>query len=233
MQKENPDQMSSTFDITRLEELSSIMEEKGELFQNLQDFLEMQHLYNSAIREIRTKLEILNDEFQMNFARNPIHHIESRLKSPRSIIGKLRRRGCPVNLASARENLNDIAGVRVICCYIDDCYRVADMLLRQNDLRLVDRTDYIANPDTHGYRSLHLDIEVPIYLSERTEKVTVEIQIRTVAMDFWASLEHDMNYKREGTISEALAEQMVDCADRIAQIDREMQAMFREITGET
>ncbi len=226
---------SITKSAPRLEELSAVFDEQGELYRDLHDYLSFQQLYTAAIREVRTKLEVLNDEFGVNYARNPIHHLESRLKSTKSIIDKLRRRGHEVSIESARAHLNDIAGVRVICSYIDDCYRVADMLLRQNDLHLIEKSDYIAHPNPRGYRSLHLDMQVPIYLSERTETVSVEIQIRTVAMDLWASLEHDMWYKRKGEkqeISEALAEQMIDCADRIAEIDREMQVMFKEITGE-
>lgn len=204
--------------------------ENGEFSQNLKEYLEMQHLYNSAIQEIQTKLEILNDEFQVKFARNPIHHIETRLKSARSIIGKLRRKNFPVSIDSAKENLHDIAGIRVVCCYIEDCYRVAEMLLRQSDLRAVEYDDYIKNPLPHGYRSLHLDLEVPIYLSDRTEKAIAEIQIRTVGMDFWASLEHDMRYKCDCTVTGELEARMAACAERIAEIDREMQNVFKEVS---
>ncbi len=215
---------------SRPKDVPLMLDEKGVLYQNVKEYLALQHLYNSAIREIRTKLEVLSDEFQVNYARNPIHHIESRLKSPRSIIEKLKRRGYEVSLSSAREHLSDLAGIRVVCCYIDDCYRVAEMLLRQNDLRLVHMDDYIKEPLKHGYRSLHLDMEVPIYLSERTEPVVTEIQIRTVAMDFWASLEHDMRYKCSAPIPPALSDQMADCAHRINEIDREMQAMFEKVS---
>ncbi len=217
-----------------LDELSTAFDEQGELFRDLREYLTFRQLHTAAIREVRTKLEVLNDEFQVAHDRNPIHHIESRLKSTRSMMDKLRRKGHEITLESARKHLNDIAGVRVICHYIDDCYRVSEMLLRQNDLKLIEKSDYIAFPNERGYRSLHLDMEVPIYLSERTEAVTVEVQIRTVAMDMWASLEHDMWYKRTAQGAETLpglSERMVDCANRIAEIDREMQEMFRRING--
>ena len=130
-----------------------------------QQFLEMSHLYDGAIREIRTRLEILDREFNIRYASNPIHHIDSRLKSPRSIIEKLQRKGWPVSVESAEEHLNDIAGVRIVCNYIDDIYRLANMLVRQQDLELVCQKDYIRNPKPNGYRSLHLVLRVPVFLS--------------------------------------------------------------------
>ena len=162
-----------------------------------QQFLEMSHLYDGAIREIRTRLEILDREFNIRYASNPIHHIDSRLKSPRSIIEKLQRKGWPVSVESAEEHLNDIAGVRIVCNYIDDIYRLANMLVRQKDLELVCQKDYIRNPKPNGYRSLHLVLRVPVFLSSHTELVPVEVQIRTIAMDFWASLEHQLRYKSD------------------------------------
>ena len=201
----------------------------AKIFHTYHELIETQQLYNAAIKEITTKLDILNEEFKVRFMRNPIHHIESRLKSPRSILNKLDRRHLELSLTSAKQNLNDIAGIRVICCYIDDVYRVADMLLRQADLRLVDRNDYIKNPSPHGYRSLHLDLEVPVYLAEHTEYVTVEVQIRTVAMDFWASLEHDLRYKTDKDIPEAMHLEMVQCAEEIARIDQTMQDIYKRI----
>ena len=201
----------------------------AKIFHTYHELIETQQLYNAAIKEITTKLDILNEEFKVRFMRNPIHHIESRLKSPRSILNKLDRRHLELSLTSAKQNLNDIAGIRVICCYIDDVYRVADMLLRQADLRLVDRNDYIKDPSPNGYRSLHLDLEVPVYLAEHTEYVTVEVQIRTVAMDFWASLEHDLRYKTDKDIPEAMHLEMVQCAEEIARIDQTMQNIYKRI----
>ena len=193
-------------------------------------FLEMSHLYDAAIREVRTKLEILDREFSILYASNPIHHIDSRLKSPRSIIGKLERKGLPVTIESAEANLQDIAGVRIVCNYIDDIYRLADLLVRQQDLELVARKDYIENPKPNGYRSLHLVLRVPVYLSSHTELVPVEVQIRTIAMDLWASLEHDIRYKVDKTkLPEGINEEMLECSGKIAEIDRKMQDMYRRI----
>lgn len=198
-------------------------------FSNLREFLELQHLYKAAIKEIVTKLEILNEEFNVHFARNPIHHVESRLKSTHSILNKLRKKGYDATIESAKKNLNDIAGIRVVCCYIDDVYDVADMLLRQSDIHLVKVQDYIKNPNYNGYRSLHLDLSIPVFLSEHTEHVTVEVQIRTVAMDFWASLEHDLRYKSDKEIPPEICEAMLESAAAIADIDVRMQEIFKQI----
>lgn len=196
---------------------------------DLQNMMELQQLYNAAIKEMQTKLEILNEEFKVKFARNPIHHVESRLKSTQSIVKKLMKKNCEVTIESAKANLNDIAGIRVVCCYIDDVYRVADMLLSQTDIELVKSQDYIKKPNFNGYRSLHLDLRLPVFLSERTEKVTVEVQIRTVAMDFWASLEHDLRYKSDKDIPPSIGEDMLRCANEIAEIDAQMQAIYQKI----
>lgn len=199
------------------------------VFDDLQKMLEMQQLYNAAIKEMQTKLEILNDEFKVRYSRNPIHHVESRLKSMQSIMKKLVSKDCEVSVESAMRNLNDIAGIRVVCCYIDDVYRVAQMLLSQSDIVLIKEQDYIKEPNYNGYRSLHLDLQVPVFLSEHTEKVTVEVQLRTVAMDFWASLEHDLRYKSSKSIPPSIGEDMLRCADEIAEIDRKMQSIYQQI----
>lgn len=200
------------------------------LLENAHAFLVMRNLYAAAGRQLTLKFEVLNSEFNVLYARNPIHHIESRVKSPESIAAKLLKKGLPLTLESAMQNVNDIAGVRVVCSYIDDVYRVAEMVERQQDLEIVKRQDYIRTPNYNGYRSLHLDIRVPVYLSDRTEYVTAEIQIRTVAMDFWASLEHDVQYKVDkSTLPPGINEEMFACADKIAEIDRQMQDMYRRI----
>ena len=179
----------------------------------------MRNLYESAVKQLVLKLEILNSEFNTLYARNPIHHIESRVKSSESIAAKLQRKGSPVTLEAAARDINDIAGVRVVCNYIDDVYRVAGMLERQEDLE-----------NYNGYRSLHLDVRVPVYLSDRTEHVVAEIQIRTIAMDFWASLEHDIHYKADrAKLPAGIDEEMFACAEKIAEIDRQMQDMYRRI----
>ena len=142
---------------------------------------------------------------------------------------KLIQRGKDVSLESAKKNINDIAGVRVVCHYIDDVYAVADMLLRQSDVNLISRQDYISRPNYNGYRSLHLDVEIPVYLSDKTEFVAVEVQIRTVGMDFWASLEHDLRYKSDKQIPDGIISEMLTCAADIAEIDRKMQEIYKKI----
>ena len=207
-----------------------LQNETAQLYRSYQDFLQFQHLYSSAVREIQTRLEVLNEEFSVRYDHNPIHHVESRLKSTKSIIEKLRRKNLEISMQSAKECINDIAGIRVVCCYIDDVYRVEQMLLRQSDMELVKRQDYIKSPNYNGYRSLHLDLRVPIFLSDHSESVLVEVQIRTVAMDFWASLEHDIRYKADkSTLPVGINEQMLACADEIADIDRKMQDMYLRI----
>lgn len=195
-----------------------------------QEIVVMTRLYDAAVRQLVLKFEILNDEFKVLYARNPIHHIEGRVKSLPSIAAKLLKKGQPLTIEAAKRNVNDIAGVRVVCGYIDDVYRVADMMARQADIQLIRRQDYIQTPNYNGYRSLHLDIRLPVYLSDRTEQVIAEIQIRTIAMDFWASLEHDVRYKVDKTrLPAGINEEMLACADRIAEIDRKMQDMYRRI----
>lgn len=203
---------------------------KTALHGALREFLVMKNLYDSAVKQLTLKFEILNDEFSVLYDRNPIHHIESRVKSPESIAAKLSKKGLPVSIGSARRSVNDIAGVRVVCSYIDDVYRVAEMVERQTDLEIVKRQDYIRTPNYNGYRSLHLDIRMPVYLSDRTEYVTAEVQIRTIAMDFWASLEHDIRYKTDkSALPAGINEEMLACAGKIAEIDRQMQDMYRRI----
>lgn len=195
-----------------------------------QEIVVMTRLYDTAVRQLVLKFEILNDEFKVLYARNPIHHIEGRVKSLPSIAAKLLKKGQPLTIEAAKRNVNDIAGVRVVCGYIDDVYRVADMMTRQADIQLIRRQDYIQTPNYNGYRSLHLDIRLPVYLSDRTEQVIAEIQIRTIAMDFWASLEHDVRYKVDkAKLPAGINEEMLACADRIAEIDRKMQDMYRRI----
>ena len=190
----------------------------------------MKNFYDSAVKQLSLKFEILNNEFKVLYARNPIHHIEGRVKTTESIVAKLRRKGLPLTVEAARESINDIAGVRVVCSYIDDVYRVAEMLERQTDIEIVKRQDYISTPNYNGYRSLHLDIRMPVYLSDRTEYVTAEIQMRTIAMDFWASLEHDIRYKVDkAKLPEGINEEMLECSGKIAEIDRQMQDMYRRI----
>lgn len=188
------------------------------------DFLENMVIYHSAIKEISTKLEILNDEFQAKNKHNPIEHMKSRIKTPKSILEKLEKKGLEKSMRSIRLHLNDIAGIRVICSFIDDIYLVADLLKSQDDITLISEKDYIKNPKHNGYRSLHLVLEIPVFFSEKTERVKVEIQIRTIAMDFWASLEHKLYYKLEnGKLPGNLPKELKECADIIAATDLKMQ----------
>lgn len=185
--------------------------------------------YSYAIKEVRTKLEILNEELAFKTKRNPIESIESRVKKPASIIEKLRRRNFPVSVESVFENLHDVAGVRVICSFIDDIYDVAEMFLSQDDITLIEKKDYIQNPKSNGYRSLHLIIEVPVFLSDRTLNMKVEVQIRTMEMDFWAALEHQANYKKGIDGIDSLVVELTDCANIINQTDRRMQEIYHKI----
>ncbi|MBC3796362.1 GTP pyrophosphokinase [Acetobacterium tundrae] len=203
-----------------------------EINENLEEFVLQQQIYRAAIKEIKTKLEILDEEFQVKYDHNPIHHMEYRLKAPKSIAEKMKKKGLELNADSIRKNLTDIAGVRVICNYLDDINRITNLLLRQDDISLVRKRDYISNPKENGYRSLHLIVLVPVFLAERTESVPVEIQIRTIAMDFWASLEHQLKYKSHSEISEELRERLKSCAESITHLDMEMQTIYKKIKSE-
>ncbi len=197
--------------------------------KNIMEFSSRMQIYNAGIKEIRTKLEILDEEFKAKYAYNPIHHIESRLKSPRSILKKVKMKGIPVTAESMAANIRDIAGIRVICNYIDDIYRVADLLTDQDDVTLIRVRDYIKSPKPSGYKSLHLIVEIPIFLSTGPHPIPVEIQIRTIAMDFWASLEHKLKYKTENNVSEELRSRLKICADEISVLDAEMQDIHNAI----
>lgn len=200
-----------------------------EVIKTTKDFLATQNVFLSATREITTKLENLNDEFRYVKDRNPIHQIHTRIKSPKSIIEKLMRKGVDLSPASARENIYDIAGVRIITSYIDDIYLIAKLLLAQDDITLIRETDYIKNPKPNGYRSLHLIVTVPVFLSTHTESVKVEIQIRTIAMDFWASLEHELAYKMDKDNSNDITIELKECADIISNTDNRMQSLYNRI----
>ena len=197
----------------------------------LQEYREMVQLYDSAIREVRTKLEVLDNEFRVRYARNPIHHIDSRLKSPSSIMEKLHRKGLEQTVEAAEANLTDIAGIRIVCNYLEDIYHIRKLLLHQRDVELVRERDYIQNPKESGYRSLHLVIRIPVFLSSHTELVPVEVQIRTIAMDFWASLEHQLRYKSDQETTRQLRRRLQKCAEISASLDLEMQDIYREING--
>ncbi len=193
------------------------------------EFLELEHLYESAAEIVKTQLSIYDNEFSMKFQRNPIHNIDSRIKSPQSIIGKLQRKGHPVSAKSAMEHLTDIAGIRVICYYIDDIYAIAELLTRHDEMQLVKVKDYIKNPKPSGYRSFHMVLTVPVYTSTSKKRVPVEIQIRTIAMDFWAALEHQLHYKTDCEVPPSLKQELRDCAETIALTDLKMQDIYQQI----
>ena len=224
--------MQQTIDLSILlpENANDTLLEQG--IAQLQEYQAMRQLYNGAIREITTKLENLDDEFSTRYAHNPIHHMESRRKCLKSIVGKLQRKGLPLTLASAQKELYDIAGVRVICNYIDDIYDLADMLCGQGDVAVLRRRDYIQEPKPNGYRSLHLTVRIPVFLSTGSVGVPVEIQIRTIAMDFWASLEHQLRYKAEHTVPPSLRAQLKACAEESAALDLRMQEIYRQLSKE-
>ena len=193
------------------------------------EFQQIMMVYESAIKQIETKLDILNKESKVNRKRNPIETVKSRIKTPDSIATKLEKKGFPVTFDSMMHNLNDIAGVRVICPYISDIYAVRDILLKQPDIKLIIENDYIDHPKESGYRSLHLVIEVPVYLSKSAHNVRVEIQLRTIAMDFWASLEHELHYKNNATVPDSVRRELYRVAETIAMTDREMEEIALEL----
>ena len=192
-------------------------------------FEEFHHEYSAAIKEVDTKIEILSEDFAVRHDYNPIHHIEKRLKTPQGIEDKLRRLQCEVSIPSARENILDIAGIRVVCNFVEDVYEVAHMLTSQNDIRVNTCKDYIANPKPNGYRSLHLSLMVPVFLLDGCIEVPVEVQIRTVAMDFWASLEHQLRYKKDKEIPPRIDIELKACAEVSATLDKRMQKIFNEL----
>ena len=209
--------------------LMNNMSVSGDFYKMAFQFQQIMMVYESAIKQIETKLDILNKESSVNRTRNPISTIKSRLKSPESIAKKLEKKGYAVNFDSMMRNLNDIAGVRVICPYISDIYSVRDMLLKQPDLKLIKENDYIENPKESGYRSLHLVMEIPVYLSKTEHNVRVEIQLRTIAMDFWASLEHQLHYKNDAEVPDSIRRELFRVAETIAMTDREMEEIAIEL----
>lgn len=209
-------------------DLSSLPEHLRPLAQETQQFLEVRSIYRAAIREVSTKLEILDDEFRVKYDYNPIHHIECRVKSIQSIFSKLEKKGMEMTMAGVNA-LTDIAGIRVICNYKDDVYTIARLLVKQDDIELIREKDYISKPKLSGYRSLHLVVLVPVFLSDAKKRVPVEIQIRTIAMDTWATLEHELKYKRKEQLSEKDQLQLLRCAEAMAEVDRRMQDIHKEL----
>ena len=186
-------------------------------------------IYNSALKQISTKLAILNDEFQHVHRYNPIEHIKSRIKTSESIVKKLRRHGYESTIQNMIQYVNDIAGIRVICSFTSDIYQIADMIRNQSDIKVISVKDYIVNPKSSGYKSYHMLVTVPVYLSDRIVDTKVEIQIRTVAMDFWASLEHKINYKFEGNAPTYIKNELIECSRMVAELDQRMLHLNEEI----
>ena len=193
------------------------------------DYARSVGVYAAAIREISARLQTLDSEFSYRHRHNPIHHIESRVKALNSIVKKLSDMRAPISMSSAKKMLHDIAGVRVVCCYVDDIYRIAELLLAQDDISLILEKNYIENPKPNGYRSLHIVVDVPVYLSQGKLFIPVEIQIRTVAMDFWATLEHGIRYKSPEEVPASVVAELRACADVITETDYKMQQIFQTL----
>lgn len=192
------------------------------LQEKAKDFGKLMTYYRCAMMEIETKFNVLNEEFSLEHDRNPISSIKTRLKSVPSIMEKLERRSITPSISAVEENLNDIAGVRVVCSFVDDVYVLAEALLKQDDIELIERKDYISSPKTNGYRSLHLIVAIPIFLKNEKRIMKVEIQLRTIAMDFWASLEHQLRYKKDFVFTEEMAKDLQNCAELSAVLDSRM-----------
>ncbi len=197
----------------------------GELLEEAKPFINLMMQYKCAIMEVETKFRVLDAEFSLEYNRNPFESIKSRLKSPLSIYEKLRRKGYPVTVENIEKHLNDVAGIRVICSFPDDIYRLADLISKQDDIEVLGRKDYIKNPKPNGYRSLHLILGIPIFLSREKKFMRVEVQLRTIAMDFWASLEHKLKYKKDIADGEDIAAQLKNCSDFIEALDYQMQGI--------
>lgn len=207
------------------------MELKIDRDSDVDSWKEVILIYNSALKQIGIKLEILNDEFQHVHRYNPIEHIKSRIKTSESIVKKLRKHGYESTIQNMIEHVNDIAGIRVICSFTSDIYRIADMIRNQSDIKVIAVKDYIVHPKSSGYKSYHMLVSVPVYLSDRIVDTKVEIQIRTVAMDFWASLEHKIHYKFEGNAPAYIKNELIDCARMVSDLDAKMLRLNEEVLG--
>jgi putative GTP pyrophosphokinase len=199
------------------------------IYNEAEEWRQTLMLYDAALKEINTKLEILNNEFKMAHQYNPIEHITSRLKAPQSIAKKLKRYDKEVNVENIIEHVNDVAGIRIICSFTSDIYRIADLLSKLSDIKVITIKDYIANPKPNGYTSYHMIVTVPVYLSNMTIDIKVEIQIRTIAMDFWASLEHKIYYKFEGNAPEHIRKELKECSELVSFLDERMLSINEEV----
>ncbi len=215
--------------------LSSMTQQEAHLWiqRHAMPYKELMAYYRCAAMEVETKFNVLNEQLSLQYDRNPIETIKTRIKSPDSIADKLMRKGLPVTLESIENNIYDIAGIRVICSFPSDIYTLAEAFLKQDDVRLVEAKDYIAHPKENGYRSLHLIIEIPIYLQNQKRLMKVEVQFRTIPMDWWASLEHKIRYKKDVPIPPQIAEGLHACAEVSAQLDRRMELIYQVVANET
>lgn len=218
----NDDRMKELFETLADEEKIELVQEMGERFNKLMTY------YRCAMMEIETKLRVLDQEFSLQHDRNPINSIKARLKKMPSIMEKLKRKGTGISLDAIEENLNDIAGIRVICAFPEDVYTLADALLSQDDITLIQKKDYIENPKSNGYRSLHLIVAVPIFLENEKRIMKVEVQLRTIAMDCWASLEHQLRYKKDYAFTEKMEQQLFECAELSAELDSRMEILRKQ-----
>ena len=231
--RENTQENNYHMEETKREELIARLGDQDtmNLLEATRPFAELMTQYECAIMEIETKLKVLNAEFSLAHSRNPFESIKTRLKSPMSILEKLRRKGFEICLENIENKLFDIAGIRVICSFVEDIYTLEKLLVNQDDIILVERKDYIASPKPNGYRSLHLILDIPIFLSKGKKHMKVEVQFRTIAMDFWASLEHKLKYKKDIENAEEIALELKTCADTISAMDIQMEQIRKKIEG--
>lgn len=233
--------MRNAMDVTVHKEVSEttyteVVEDKDRLLPQLHDYLDTEKqfrkalfFYEAGLQQIMAKLEILNREFQYGNDRNPIENVKGRVKSEQSIVEKMKKKGLPMTISAMMNNIYDIAGVRVICPFISDVYQVARMLLSQKDINLVKMKDYIKEPKPNGYRSLHLIVLVDVFFSEQMQKIPVEIQLRSIAMNCWASTEHQLRYKKDYELSDKMQQELKKCADLMAEADQIMQGLATEM----
>ena len=204
-------------------------EEIAKNFSRTKEFADAMTLYRCAIMEVQTKLNVLNEEFSLQYDRNPFESIESRLKSPTSIVEKMLSKGLEINVENMEGEIFDIAGIRVVCSFREDIYKLSDLLVQRDDILLLARKDYIENPKPNGYRSLHIIVDIPIFLSEGKRHMKVEVQFRTIAMDFWASVDHKLKYKKKIKNPEEVVARLKKCADSLAEMDDEMEAIRKSL----
>ena len=216
-------------ELTRIVPERNIPSDAGNLFDSLSNFRQIMMIYNCALREVKTKFEVLNDDLSIKNSRNPIEMIKTRIKKPESIAQKLYRKGYDISIDSIITNLNDVAGIRIICSFIDDIYEVSEMFIKQDDVKVIEIKDYIKNPKSNGYRSYHMIVEIPVFFADRKQMVKVEVQFRTIAMDFWASLEHQMKYKKDIENPDDIITELKSCADIISETDNMMMQIRKKI----